>query len=121
LNTELNFKDILDLDDVKGVLVLSSEGQVLFRDVPAPGFARVDLESRDWTPFLEALEGIREADFIYDNCRVYVRESAGGYILVLMGHFAPIAMVRLNCDIILPSLKQAHASKGLARFFKRKK
>ena len=121
MNTGPNFNDILELEDVKGVMVLSSEGQVLFRDIPAPDLDRADLESKNWAPFLKALDGIREADFIFENCRVYVRESAGGYILVLMGHFAPIAMVRLNCDIVLPSLKQAHASKGLARFFKRKK
>jgi hypothetical protein len=121
LNTEPNFNDILELEDVKGIMVLSNEGQVLFRDIPDPKLARGNPDSMNWASFLEALDGIREADFVFEQCRLYVRESAGGYLLVLMGHFAPIAMVRLNCDIVLPSLKQAHASKGLARFFKRKK
>ncbi|MCF8061652.1 MAG: hypothetical protein K9M82_03970 [Deltaproteobacteria bacterium] len=102
-------------------MVLSNEGQVLYRDVRAAELSRLDTESGNWASFIKALDGIREADFIFENCRVYVRESAGGYILVLMGHFAPVAMVRLNCDIVLPSLKQVHASKGLARFFKRKR
>lgn len=118
---EPNFDDILDLDDVKGILVLSRQGQPLYQRLAAGAFDHVDPASENWAPFLAALEGIREADFIFEKHRLYIRESAGGYILVLMGHFAPIAMVRLNCDIILPSLKQAHASKGLGRLFKRKR
>ncbi len=118
---EPSFDEILGLDDVKGVMVLSGDGQLLFQRIAKAEAGHGDLESKNWSPFLKALEGIREADFIFEHHRLYVRESAGGFILVLMGHFAPIAMVRLNCDIILPSLKQAHAAKGLGRFFKRKK
>lgn len=120
MNMEPSFDDILDLDDVKGIMVLSGEGQPLFQSFPAVEFARVDPASKNWGPFLTALEGTREADFVFEKYRLYIRESAGSYVLVFLGHFAPIAMVRLNCDIVLPSLKQARASKGLARFFKRK-
>ncbi|MGD8389440.1 MAG: hypothetical protein PVG49_20000 [Desulfobacteraceae bacterium] len=116
---EANFDDILELEDVKGVVVLSKDGQLLFQKFSATAHS-VKLKSKNWSSFLQALEGIREADFIFESARLYVRDSAGGYLLVLMGHFAPIAMVRLNCDILLPTLKQAHATKGLARFFKRK-
>lgn len=115
---EPDFKEILSLNDVQGIIVLSGEGRVLFKQMVDPAFDRAEIESKDWGPFLRALEGIREADFLLDNLRIYVRQSIGGYILVLMGHFAPIAMVRLNCDIVLPALKQVHASKGLGRFFK---
>ncbi len=115
---EPDFNEILSLDDVKGVMVLSVEGRVLLEQMIDPALKKVKAESEDWGPFLRALDGIREADFLLANLRIYIRQSAGGYILVLMGHFAPIAMVRLNCDIVLPSLKQAHASKGLGRFFK---
>jgi hypothetical protein len=38
-----------------------------------------------------------------------------------MGLFAPVAMARLNCDILLPSLKPDMASKGIGRLFKHKK
>jgi len=118
---EPDFQEILHLDDVKGIMLVSREGDLLYQQSMVPELSSVRLESRDWTPFLKALEGTREADFIFENVRLYVRESAGGYLMVLMGHFAPIAMVRLNCDILLPSLKQVHSSKGLGRFFKRKK
>ncbi|MFO7784683.1 MAG: hypothetical protein ACQET7_13755 [Thermodesulfobacteriota bacterium] len=115
---EPDFNEILSLDDVKGVMVLSGEGRVLFERMIDPAFDRVKTKSKDWGPLLTALEGVREADFLLDNLRIYMRQSAGGYILVLMGHFAPIAMVRLNCDIVLPALKRKHGSKGLGRFFK---
>jgi len=118
---EPDFQEILHLDDVKGILLVSQKGSLLYQQMTVPEVSSIRLESRDWSPFLKAMEGTREADFIFEKLRLYVRESAGGYILVLMGHFAPIAMVRLNCDILLPSLKQVHASKGLGRFFKRKK
>mgnify|MGYP006277242461 FL=1 len=117
---EPNFDDILDLEDVKGIAILSKEGQLLFQKFSAAADT-VKLETKSWASFLQALDGIREADFIFESSRLYVRDSTGGYLLVLMGHFAPIAMVRLNCDILLPTLKQAHATKGLARFFKRKR
>jgi len=117
---EPNFDDILDLEDVRGIAVLSKDGQILFQKFSTAANT-VKLETKNWSAFLQALEGIREADFIFESSRLYVRDSTGGYLLVLMGQFAPIAMVRLNCDILLPTLKQAHATKGLARFFKRKR
>jgi hypothetical protein len=36
-----------------------------------------------------------------------------------MGLFFPIAMMRLQCDILLPSLKPAQAAKGIRRLFKK--
>jgi hypothetical protein len=38
-----------------------------------------------------------------------------------MDTFASIAMLRLNCDILLPALKKAAAGKGRISFFKKKK
>lgn len=117
---EPNFDDILNIEDVKGVLFLSRDGKILFEKFTAPSF-EVNLLSIEWNSFLLALQGTREADFVFDKYRLYVRNSAGGYLIVIIGHFAPIAMVRLNCDILLPSLKKPESTKGLGRFFKRKK
>jgi hypothetical protein len=41
-------------------------------------------------------------------------------VMILMGVFAPIAMVRLNCDILLPSLKKTATTKGWRNLFKKK-
>ena len=72
-----------------------------------------------WTAFVNALGGIKEADIVYEHRRIYIRKSQVGYLIVLMDIYAPIAMVRLNCDIILPQLKKKKGSRGFMRFFKR--
>ena len=113
------FNDILNIEDVMGVILLSHEGQLGFKHFSSP--LDEDPDTIDWGSFLTAFNGIREADFFFENCRLYIRSTSYGYIMILMGIFTPIAMVRLNCDILLPSLKQATKSKGLGRFFKRKK
>jgi hypothetical protein len=114
------FRDILDIDDVKGVMIFSFKGELIFKDFLTP--ISKEPESREWWPlFIDSLRGIREADIVYEKGRLYIRKTDLGYLLILMGLFAPVAMMRLNCDILLPSLEQAGASKGLAHFFKKKK
>jgi len=114
------FKDILSIEDVKGVMVFSFKGQLIFKEFLTP--ISQDPESREWWPLLiDSLRGIREADIVYEKNRLYIRKTEIGYLLILMGLFAPVAMMRLNCDILLPSLKQAGASKGLSHFFKKKR
>lgn len=113
------FNDVLGIEDVKGVILFSFKGDIIFKHFLSPSFE--DLEGRDWFPFIEAINGIREADLVYENSRLYVRKTGSGYLMVLLGLFSPIVMVRLNCDLLLPSLKQENVSKGLGRIFKRKK
>ena len=60
------------------------------------------------------------ADLIFENSRVYLRRTELGYLFVLMDAFAQTALVRLNCDILAPSLKEMKGGKGLRRLFKKK-
>lgn len=113
------FNDILSIEDVKGVMLFSLDGQIVFSEFNVP--LSENPENKDWTPFLEALNGVREADLIYEKNRVYFRRASSGYLIILMEAFAPVAMVRLNCDLLLPSLKQKKLSKGVGRLFRRKK
>ena len=68
-----------------------------------------------------SLKGIREAQLVYERSRIYVRETAIGYLMVLTGMFAPIAKIRLYCDVLLPALDEMKTGKGLKRFFKKRK
>jgi hypothetical protein len=77
-------------------------------------------EGRDWSFFIESLEGMRETDLVFEKGRIYIRKTEIGYIVILMALFVPIAMIRLNCDILLPSLKAPKSSKKFGRFFKKK-
>jgi hypothetical protein len=42
-----------------------------------------------------------------------------GFLVVLMALYAPIAMVRLNCDILSPSLQPSKPGRKFGRFFKK--
>ena len=114
------FNDILKIEDVEGVMLFSFEGELIFKEFLSP---LVD-ESENMDSlglFINSLKGIRDADLVFEKARLYVRKTSSGYVMILMGVFAPIAMVRLNCDILLPSLKQAATTKGWRNFFKKKK
>jgi len=65
------------------------------------------------------MAGMRETDLVFKQGRIYIRRTDIGYLVVLMGLFVPIAMMRLQCDILLPSLKPAKAAKGIRRLFKK--
>ena len=111
------FKDILGTEGVKGLMLFSFAGDpvyIEFNQAPPDG-----VESRDWRVFIESLTGMRETDLIFKKGRLYIRRTDAGYLVILMGFFVPIAMMRLQCDILLPSLKPAKSTKGIRRLFKK--
>ncbi len=111
------FNDILNIEGVKGLMLFSFAGDIIFREMNHIVYD--DLANRDWQPFIDSLGGLRETDLIFEKGRLYIRRIDIGYLVVLMGSFVPIAMMRLQCDILLPSLKPAKATKGIRRFFKK--
>ncbi|MEJ2728560.1 MAG: hypothetical protein P8185_08620 [Deltaproteobacteria bacterium] len=112
------FKDILHTDGVSGVMLFSFKGDIIFKEFRSP--MNEEPEGRDWSFFIESLEGMRETDLVFKKGRIYIRKTDIGYIVILMALFVPIAMIRLNCDIILPSLKPAKSGKKFGRLFKKK-
>jgi hypothetical protein len=114
---EAYFKDILAINGVQGVILLDAAGKVVFESVAA---LRTGIKQRytNWKKLLDTVGNIREADFVFDNGRVYLRKTENGYLLVSMQSFASIAMVKLNCDILLPQLK-SDKNKGLKALFRR--
>ncbi|MFP3927678.1 MAG: hypothetical protein ACLFUP_02140 [Desulfobacteraceae bacterium] len=117
---ESRLEEILGIEDVKGVFLVSADGRVL-AGLKAPGESPPEPGPEDWWPLVRAMRETREADLVFERSRLYVREASGDYLAVLMGHFAPVAKVRLNCDLLLPAIEKARGSRGLSRFFKRKK
>ncbi len=108
------FKEILALEDVRGVVVSSLEGEILFTEP--------SLEIDKSLPlFIRALGTVREADLIFEKSRIYVRRTDMGYLVVLLGLFASGAMLRLHVDMVLPSLKDRGKGKGLRSLFRRNK
>ena len=110
------FDDLLNTKGVKGILLFSFSGKILFKEFASPVDQRP--ETVDWRFFLESLEGMRETDLLFEKGRIYIRRSEIGYLVVLMALFVPTAMIRLNCDILLPLLKQEKSGKKLGRLLK---
>ena len=113
------FKNILDIKDVQGIIFLSFDGKPVFREFVSQ--RPQEFADRNWAAFVTAFNGVHEAELVFENIRLYIRRTGSGYILIVMGRFALTAMVRLNCDILLPSLDQIKKKpKGIGRFFKKK-
>jgi hypothetical protein len=112
------FKDIIKMDGVYGLVFFSREGRVLFESID-PHWISLPQGFRDADKLLPVLQKLREADFVYENGRVYVRATERGYLLVIMGPLVSIAMVKLNCDIILPQLKTDKPGGKLKGLFRR--
>ena len=64
------FKDILGMEGVTGVLLLSPEGELTFKEMSAQ--LNQKIENQDWRQFIEALDGIRETDLVFENARIYI-------------------------------------------------
>ena len=105
------------MEGVKGLMMFSFAGKPVYTEFNQA--QPEGIESRDWSLFIESLAGMRETDLIFKKGRLYVRRTDIGYLVVLMGLFVPIAMMRLQCDILLPSLKPAKSVKGIRRLFKK--
>lgn len=111
-----HFKDILALPGVRGAMLITLKGEILFQQF-SPSIDNL-VHSRDWRLFLETLAGVNEIDLVFEEGRLYGRKTANGYILVVTNQFAQGAMIRLHCDILIPELAK-NRSKKKKRFFRR--
>ena len=114
------FNDIRNTEDFEGLLLFSYEGELIYQEILSPPSEKIH-NRESWRFLMRSLNGIREAQLVYEKSRVYVRETAIGYLMILTGRFAPIAKIRLYCDVLLPTLNEMKTSKGLKRFFKKSK
>ena len=111
------FKDILSIDGVKGVMVLSFSGEVVFEKFVTD--LQRESGNMNWGQLIASLGAMRETDLIFEKGRIYMRRTDIGYLLIFVGLFVPMAMLRLNCDILLPSLTPEKSNKRWSRLFKR--
>ena len=112
-----NFKDLLGTEGVLGLILFSLEGEVLYKSDPATislGGA-VDKVALELVQSLTA--AVQEADMVFSQQRVYLRQTPAGPPLVFLTSIASIAMVRLHCDTLIPTIKSPGRAGGLKRFF----
>jgi hypothetical protein len=115
---EALFSDILNTDGVYGVVLLTSEGRVMFESINR-NQTSIPGGYNQWPKLLPALDKIREADIVYAAGRLYVRHTEMGFLVVVMAPVASIAMIKLNCDILLPQLKELKSGKKRKGLFRR--
>ncbi len=96
------FKDLLSLEDVQGIIFLSHRGGQLFSEYE--GETDTDLKNFDWASFSSAFRCVREAELVFGNNRIFYRRAELGQIIIIMGWFATIAMIRLKCSNLLPAI-----------------
>ena len=112
------FKDVLNINGVQGIILLSNDGKVIF-DSMTEKRVGTNQTFQNWKKLVDVLRNAREADFVFENGRFYLRQTHNGYLLISMQMVASIAMIKLNCDILLPHLKSTKNSKGIKSFFRR--
>ncbi len=111
------FHDILSMDGVHGVVLLSGEGKVLFESLDKNQF--FPQKSRlSWKMLIDSLEEFEEMDLVFAQGRIYLLKTGIGFLIISMSSNVSIAMVKLNCDIVVPELKKNQTGRGLKRFFR---
>lgn len=101
------FKDLMGIEGVRGLLVVSSDGGVMLSKF-SPDFRGEEekLSEINWEPFTVEMGNVKDAELIYDRARFYIKKSETGFLIVMIGDNAPISMVRLNCEILMPQLSK---------------
>lgn len=110
-------KDVLEIEGVNGVVILMDDGTVIFKEISSNTLSKID--EMEWEVFIGAIEGAREVELIYEKGLFYVRKVEFGYMIVIVELYVQIAMIRLNCDIVLPSLQELRTNKKYKKLFKK--
>jgi CheY-like chemotaxis protein len=94
-----SLKDILEMEGVEGVMSISMDGK--------PGFSKFashqpdKIDDINWLSFFQTLDGIHEAELVFEDMRFFLRKIAKNYILVFMGRDVPVEMVRRSCERLI--------------------
>jgi len=114
---EKQFKDLLETEGVLGLTLLSPEGKVLHKADPSNILLAGSVDEIALELVHSLTDSTREADMVFSERRVYLRRTPIGSLLIFLTLTAPVAMVRLHCDTLIPTLKSPKPTRGLWRFF----
>ena len=112
--------DILKVQDVTAVILVGGDGRPMASSVTGSDFDLQAVEGGHWSAMSHTFNGFKEAEFVYENHRIFIKKAPAGLLVVVMGRFAPIAMVRLKCDVALARLAAPKSRfKGLTGLFRK--
>lgn len=113
------FQDILGIKDVGGVVFISFEGKSVFQEFKSPLLDKIP--KNNWALLIESFQDALEVEVAFENSMLYIIKAKSGFLLVFLSNTTPMAMVRLNCSIILPELgRKGNQRKGIGRLFRKK-
>ena len=98
------FSEITEMNGVCGLALIGGNGQLLYESL-ADGQSRPRRSQLWWKTLIESLGDFGEMNFVFDHGRCYLRKTDSGCLIIGMGLTASIAMVKLNCDILMPQLR----------------
>ena len=113
------FREVFQSKGVKGALLLDSRGRILNKALLAddPGNPA---DTPWWPDFVGGLNGAGDFELVCEGGRVYIRRASGGYLVIWTDETAPMAMIRLSCDLLVHSLKSAAGKRWKKGFFRRR-
>ena len=111
------FDDLFNVKGILGVLVVSPDKSIVYQDLARLKLG--DLKEKDLEIPLLLFDRIEEADLLFERFRAYIRKCPLGLLWIIMRTDASAAMIRLQCDIIVPKMEQQKSSKRMiGRLFK---
>jgi len=100
-DTNWLLEDMLEIEDVQGVFSISFDGKPVMSELSS--HLHNEIEDINWSSLFQTLNGIHEAELIFENRRFFLRRIEKGYLIVVIGKTVPVEMVRLNCDLLFPN------------------
>ncbi|MGM0417520.1 MAG: hypothetical protein ACQEQS_02245 [Thermodesulfobacteriota bacterium] len=117
------FNEINTIDSVKASFFFADDGTLIVYE--AGDYSDLTREmveefssSLNWKAISKKFSDINETELLFSKYRVYMRKADNGFVVVLMGLMAPIEVVRLNIDLLMPDLDSLKKAKKIGRFFK---
>ncbi len=115
------FKDVLGIEGVHGILFLTEEGELSVSQFTKDYQSDEEkTKNVNWSSMVKELTGVTEAEIMFDEGRFYIRKTNNGYLMVILDDHAPMSMVRLNCEVLLPVLDKQKTGKGISQLLRKK-
>lgn len=115
------FKDVLGIEGVHGVLFLTDAGELSISQFATEYRSDEEkIKDVDWSSMVKELSGATEAEIMFDEGRFYIRKTNNGYLMIILDDHAPVSMVRLNCEVLLPALDKQKTGKAFSQLLRKK-
>lgn len=101
MSVEKILNELAAVEHVFGVLLLDAQGKVLH----ASTADNAHVAKVDWSVLPTLLTSSGEADVVYRDARLYLRGTAVGLLVLFLDADAPMAMIRIQCDLAQPKFK----------------